>query len=125
MWACRVTEGGRMMEWETAEIGANGIRIHYYRTGGQKPPAVLAHGATDDGLCWTRLARVLESEYDVIMPDARGHGLSEAPETGYTSEDRAADIAGLIEALRLDKPAIGGHSMGGSTAFYVAANYPG
>ena len=114
-----------MSDWFSGDLIANGIRIHYYRTGGNKPPLVLSHGATDDGLCWTRLAKVLEADYDVIMPDARGHGLSEAPESGYNSDDRAADLAGFIEVLKLEKPAIGGHSMGANTSFYAAATYPG
>jgi N-formylmaleamate deformylase len=110
--------------WLSGDVIANGIRIHYYRTGGDKPPLVLSHGATDNGLCWVRLARAMESEYDVIMPDARGHGHSEAPESGYGNEERAADLAGLIHALNLDKPAIGGHSMGAGTSYYAAAVYP-
>ena len=113
-----------MAEWQSSDVVANGIRIHYERTGGNKPPLVLSHGATDSGLCWTRLTRALESDYDVIMPDARGHGLSEAPLDGYTSEDRAADLAGFIRALGLDKPAVGGHSMGAGTCVTFAANYP-
>ena len=113
-----------MAEWFSGDVVANGIRIHYYRTGGNKSPLVLSHGATDDGLCWTRLTRALESDYDVIMPDARGHGLSEAPQSGYSTQERAADLAGLIQALHLDKPAVGGHSMGAQTTFYLAAEYP-
>jgi len=111
-------------DWFSGDVVANGIKIHYSRTGGDKPPLVLSHGATDNGLCWVRLARALESDYDVIMPDARGHGLSAAPESGYTSADRAADLAGLIEALRLEKPAVGGHSMGAGTTFRLVADYP-
>src|SRR5947209_17951539 len=86
--------------WTSGEVQTNGIRMHYYRTGGDglKPQLVLAHGATDDGLCWTRVAQALETEYDVIMPDARGHGLSDAPAEGYTASDHAADLAGLITA---------------------------
>lgn len=113
-----------MEEWQSGDVVANGIRIHYYRTGGDKPPIVLSHGFSDDGLCWTRLARALEADYDVVMPDARGHGLSEAPDAGYTAADRAADLAGFIKALGLDRPAIGGHSMGGSTSLYCAGLYP-
>ena len=37
------------------------------------------------------MARDLEGDFDVIMPDARGHGLSEAPDGGYSSTERAAD----------------------------------
>lgn len=66
-----MTTEGLMGEWLSGDVIANGIRIHYYRTGGDKPPLVLSHGATDNGLCWVRLTRALESEYDVIMPDAR------------------------------------------------------
>jgi pimeloyl-ACP methyl ester carboxylesterase len=113
-----------MTEWQQGDVLANGIRIHYYRTGGDKPPLVLNHGATDNGLCYVRLARVLEADYDLILPDARGHGLSEAPAVGYSSKDRADDLAGLIQALGLTKPIVGGHSMGGATTLRFAADYP-
>jgi len=113
-----------MSNWSSGDVTANGINIHYYRTGGDKPPLVLAHGFSDNGLCWTRAAQVLERDYDVIMADARGHGLSDAPEEGYSSEDMAADLAGLIQALDLDKPAIMGHSMGASTVAATVVGYP-
>jgi N-formylmaleamate deformylase len=114
-----------MAAWFEGDVVANGIRIHYHRTGGDKPPLVLSHGATDAGLCWTRLARALAPDYDVIMPDARGHGRSEAPPDGYDSDTRAADLAGFIRALRLERPAVGGHSMGAQTTFYLLAREPG
>lgn len=117
--------GGEMTTWPDAYVEANGITLHYWRTGdGSKPPLVLCHGFSDNGLCWTPVARALESDYDVIMYDARGHGLSDAPETGHTTEDRADDLAGLVQALGLEKPAVLGHSMGASTASAAAAKYP-
>jgi N-formylmaleamate deformylase len=113
-----------MAEWQSGDVVANGIKVHYHRTGGGGPPLVLNHGSTDNGLCWIRLARELEGEYDIIMPDARGHGQSEAPEGGYDSSTRAADLAAFIRALGLEKAAVGGHSMGAMTTFYLAATYP-
>ena len=101
-----------MGQWQSGDVTANGIKIHYTRTGGGKTPLVLNHGATDNGLCWTPVARALEADYDVTMPDARGHGLSAAPEEGYGAGEQAADLAGLIEALEIERPAVGGHSMG-------------
>ena len=100
--------------------------MHYYRTGGDgsKPQLVLSHGATDDGLCWTRVAQALESDFDVIMPDARGHGLSDAPASGYASSDHAADLAGLITGLGLSRPAVCGHSMGAGTTLRLVAEHP-
>ena len=111
-------------DWSSGDIVANGIRIHYYRTGGDKPPLVLSHGSTDNGLCWTRVALVLEKDFDLIMPDARGHGLSDAPKEGYDDEERAADLAGLIRALELSRPALMGHSMGAATTAMTAVRYP-
>jgi len=122
MWpVCQTTS---MPDWFSGDVVANGLRIHYYRTGGDKPPLVLSHGATDSGLCWTRVARALESDFDLILPDARGHGLCEAPPDGYTIDDRAADLAGLIDALGLVRPAVGGHSMGAATSLGLVATYP-
>lgn len=112
--------------WSSGDVQTNGIRMHYYRTGGDgvKPQLVLSHGATDDGLCWTRVARALESDFDVIMPDARGHGLSDAPSQGYSSFEHAADLAGLITALGLARPAVAGHSMGAGTTLRLVAEHP-
>lgn len=111
-----------MTHWASDDVMANGIRIHYHRTGGELPPLVLAHGITDDGLCWTRLARELAGEYDVIMVDARGHGESEAPEDGYTWGTLAEDLAAFIRALGLRGVRLMGHSMGAQTAAAVAAD---
>jgi N-formylmaleamate deformylase len=110
--------------WQSDFINTNGIRLHYTRTGGEKPPLVLAHGVTDDGLCWSPLAAVLAPDYDVIMVDARGHGLSDAPLDGYGPIEQADDLAGLIAALDLKSPIILGHSMGAMTTLLLAARHP-
>ena len=107
--------------WMTGVCHANGIDIHYLRTGGPKPPLVLLHGLTGSGACFTPLARALEGEYDVLMPDARGHGNSSSPPRGYRYEDHASDVVGLIRGLGLSAPTLLGHSMGGTTAAVVAS----
>jgi pimeloyl-ACP methyl ester carboxylesterase len=111
-----------------ADIITNGINVHYYRT--EKTPAtrpwpslVLLHGITDSGLCWPRVVKALAPEYDMILPDARGHGLSDKPATGYAPQDHAADVAGLIRGLGLKQPVLIGHSMGAGVSATVAALY--
>ncbi|MGI6367007.1 MAG: alpha/beta fold hydrolase [Anaerolineae bacterium] len=111
--------------WTEGDVLTNGIRMHYYRTGGDKPALVLAHGFSDNGLCWTPVARVLQADYDVIMIDARNHGKSEAPAGPGGSRAQGDDLAGLIVALKLDKPAVMGHSMGGGATLNAVANHPG
>ena len=110
-----------MSGWTSGTCDADGVSIHYLRTGGHKPPVVLLHGLTGNGACWTPLARSLEDRYDVVMPDARGHGSSSAPPYGHRYEDHAGDVIALIRALGLSSPVVLGHSMGGLTAAMVAS----
>lgn len=112
-----------MSTWESGDIEVKGLRLHYTRTGGAKPPVVLAHGVTDDGLCWTPVAEALAPQCDVIMVDARGHGRSDAPEEGYGPTEQAGDLAGVIAALGLQRPTLLGHSMGAVTTLVLAGAY--
>jgi pimeloyl-ACP methyl ester carboxylesterase len=113
-----------MSKWSDGSVNSNGLRIHYTRTGGDKPRVIFNHGAGDDGLCWTHVVRELENDYDCIMVDARGHGRSGCGKGDYSTAQRVADLAGLIQALGLDRPVVGGHSMGADTALNFAAIHP-
>lgn len=113
-----------MAGWARGTCKANGINVHYLRTGGGKPVVVLLHGLMLNGACWPHLARELQKDYDVVMPDARGHGNSSAPDHGYRYDDLAGDVLSLIDALGLVKPVLIGHSMGGMTAAVVASRHP-
>ncbi len=112
------------MSWQESDVLTNGIRLHSYRSGGNKPPIVMMHGITDNGRCWPLAAAALMQSYDLIAIDARGHGKSEKPETGYAREDHARDVAGLVDALGLNRPAVIGHSMGANSAAMLASMYP-
>jgi len=113
-----------MADWESGDVTVKGVRLHYTRTGGAKPPLVLAHGFSDDGLCWTPVAQRLQDDYDVVMPDARCHGLSDAPDEPVSVAHQVDDLAGLIQALGLSRPFILGHSMGAATTLALAAMHP-
>ncbi len=105
-------------------VAVSGGRLAYHRTGGGGPSLVLSHGLTDNGLCWTRLARALEADFDIVMLDARGHGGS----TGPVADDRSdpgRDIAEAIDGLGLTSPVVMGHSVGARATAAFAAGYPG
>jgi len=110
-----------MSSWARGTCNADGVNLHYLRTGGSKPPLILLHGLMGNGACWTPIARSLEADFDVVMPDARGHGGSSAPLHGYRYDDHASDVVSLIRALGLGTPVLLGHSMGGMTAAVVAS----
>lgn len=109
-----------MTTWTSGVCNTIGIQQHYTRTGGNLPPLVLLHGLSANGMCWTPVAEHLADQYDVIMPDARGHGQSSKPRTGYHYTTLADDAELLIKALGLSRPTIIGHSMGGMTAALIA-----
>lgn len=110
--------------WTRDSVEANGIQIHFTRTGGNKPPLLLLHGFQMDGLTWMRVAKALESDYDVIMPDARGHGRTGNAVAGTSPLLMVADSASFIQALGLTRPVVIGHSMGADVAGRLAMSYP-
>jgi pimeloyl-ACP methyl ester carboxylesterase len=85
---------------------------------------VIATGVTDMGITWARVARALEQDYDVIMYDKRGHGLSQKPAAGYTFQHHAEDLVALIAALGLQRPRVIAHSGGAAAATLAAADHP-
>jgi|WetSurMetagenome_2_1015567.scaffolds.fasta_scaffold186208_1 N-formylmaleamate deformylase len=113
-----------MLSYTEGDITLDEVKIHYYRTGGKKPPLILIHGMSDNGLCWGQTAEWLAERYDVIMPDTQGHGLSDRIDQNFTFESHAQQTAGLSLGLGLNKPIIMGHSLGGGTAAQIAINYP-
>lgn len=110
-----------MNQWKSEYFISHGTKLHYYRSDSQKPPLVLIHGITDDGLCWTPVAEVLATSYDVIMLDLRGHGKSDAPDDGYDYKTMATEVAGLIIGLGLEKPVVMGHSLGAMITLVLAS----
>ncbi len=110
--------------WQAHTIEANGLSLHYHRTGGDKPPMILLHGITDMGLCWEDVAHSLEADYDIIMPDVRGHGSSDIPESNDTFEPLVEDANALIQALEIEDPILFGHSLGAITSLSLAGYYP-
>jgi N-formylmaleamate deformylase len=113
-----------LSNWTENDIRIGGNNWHYYRTGdGSKPPLVLVHGFSDNGMCWLETALDLEDGYDIIMPDVLGHGKSDRIILGEDL-DLSADLATLIESLNISQPIIAGHSMGAMLTSWVAANNP-
>ncbi|MBZ0291266.1 MAG: alpha/beta hydrolase [Anaerolineae bacterium] len=111
--------------WQTDGIETeDGIRLHYTRTGGNKSPLLLLHGIQVNGLSWLRVAQALEADYDVIMPDLRGHGKTGHGDQPMTAQRMVQDIITLIETLELEMPLVIGHSMGADIAGRLAAAYP-
>jgi pimeloyl-ACP methyl ester carboxylesterase len=60
----------------------------------------------------------------VIVPDLRGMGLSDHPDTGYTKKNQGVDIAGVMDALKIQKADLVTHDIGNMVGYALAAQYP-
>ncbi|BCG72221.1 epoxide hydrolase [Mesorhizobium sp. 113-1-2] len=109
--------------FKTQSIETNGTKL-YVRVGGQGPAVVLLHGFADTGDMWAQAAIKLMKDHTVIVPDLRGMGLSAHPDSGYTKKNQAADIAGVMDALKIDKADLVTHDIGNMVGYALAAQYP-
>jgi len=105
------------------KININGIQLAYERHG-KGMPLVLLHGYPLDHHLWDEVVPLLDTTFDLIIPDLRGFGESTTLDIPYTMDDFASDIAGLLDQLGIQKAALAGHSMGGYVALAFARLYP-
>jgi len=109
--------------FRTELIATNGTKL-YVRTGGQGPAVLLLHGFGDTGDMWAPIAAKLMKDHTVIVPDLRGMGLSAHAEGGYTKKNQAVDIAGVLDALKIQKADLVTHDIGNMVGYALAAQYP-
>jgi len=104
-------------------IQAGKVRL-YCRIIGEGQTCVLIHGSFIDGSFWQEQIPVLSQEFKVIVPDLRGHGMSDKPSEEYTHEVMAQDIWNLLKTLGIRRTSLVGHSMGSRIALQFALHYP-
>lgn len=95
----------------------------FYRKYGNGPALIILHGLFGSSDNWTSIAKKLENEFTVILPDQRNHGQSpHSPVHDY--ESMRNDLHELVTDLSLDRFFLAGHSMGGKTAMAFAMKWP-
>ena len=109
--------------FRTEEIATNGTTLHV-RVGGQGPAVVLLHGYGETGDMWAPLAAALAPRHTVVVPDLRGMGLSSRPEGGFDKKTQGQDIAGVLDALKIERADLVTHDIGNMVGYAFAAQYP-
>ena len=95
----------------------------WYEVRGEGEPLLLHHGYTASRVNWMPVAERLEAHYQIILMECRGTGQSEHTPDGYTLEQYAADVVGMLDHLGLDKVSFAGHSMSGGIGFLLALEH--
>ncbi len=104
---------------------AHGVRLHYVQQGDPQGEALLMlHGWPDSWFTFSRVLPLIPERYRVLVPDHRGFGDSDRPESGYGIRELADDAAALLDALSVDRATLVGHSLGSFVARRLAIAHP-
>lgn len=90
------------------------VLLHYRLSGPAGAPALaLVNSLGTDARIWDGLIAELADDYRILSYDKRGHGLSDAPAGDYSLDDHVNDLAGLLDHVGFERPALCGVSVGG------------
>lgn len=103
---------------------SNGVRLAYVEAGDPAgEPLLLLHGFTDSSRSFSPMVPFLR-RYRLLIPDQRGHGASDAPECCYGTRQLAHDARLFLDAMKIERAAVVGHSLGSMVAINLAADHP-
>ena len=104
----------------------NGIDIWYERSNGPGPLVVLTHGFAGPTAGWPPVVDEFRHHFDLLLYDVRAHGRTTVPDdpSTVTVPQFAADLAGLLDALGIERAHVGGVSMGGMISAQFACDHP-
>ncbi len=103
---------------------ADGSMVNYVDAGSGDRTVILIHGWSFDHRLWSKVAGGFPAGTRVIAYDLRGFGASSKPAAGYDFAGFVSDLAGLMDALNIQKAVISGHSLGALVAQDFAAAHP-
>lgn len=113
------------MTHRLVNVGGIQLAVREWASANSLPSIVLVHGLASNSRLWDGAAAELARRgYHVLAIDQRGHGLSSKPDDGYDLHHVTADLAGLIDELRLDHPVVAGQSWGGNVVVELALRHP-
>jgi len=103
------------------QIDRDGTALACAEYGGGGTPVILLHGLAGHATEWNETASWLTTSHRVFAPESRGHGRSERHPGDVSRNAHVVDVIAWIEHLSLDPVTLVGQSLGGQTAFLVAA----
>jgi 3-oxoadipate enol-lactonase len=105
------------------EARVNDITMHYEQQGTGEPLLLIPYLAADNA-CYAFQVGEYAKHFMCISVDPRGAGVSDKPDGPYSTEQFADDMAGLLQALGIERVHVAGLSLGAATGMWLAAKYP-
>jgi len=106
-------------------VKVNDLQIYYELHGPENADViVLSNGIFMSTASWGYQAVEFKKHFRVLLYDCRGMWQSDHPAGPYSMEQHADDLAGLMDALGIEKAHIGGISYGGEISMTFALKYP-
>ena len=106
-------------------ISVQGVELHYEIEGPDGAPVIAFSNSLGTTLAmWDAQADALSDRFRCLRYDTRGHGRSSTPAVGFTVDDLASDLAGLLDGLGIARAHVVGLSLGGMTGQALAAARP-
>lgn len=104
-------------------IKVNDIEM-YYEIYGQGKPLVMLHGFMGSGQLWHSYVPDYKYNFNIVIPDLRGHGRSTNPSGKFTHKQAALDVFALLDHLGIGQVKAVGISSGGMTLIHMATQQP-
>jgi non-heme chloroperoxidase len=109
---------------KTEFITVNGVRLHYLDWGGNGQTLLFLHGMGDTAHRYDNFAPMFTNQFRVLALTRRGHGESEIPPSGYDIATLVEDIRQFLDALKIQRVVLAGHSFAGDELTRFAITYP-
>ncbi len=108
-----------MTAFATQVRADDGCALHVEREG-DGTPLLLISGLGGTADFWAPLRPLLRDDFQLVLFDHRGTGRSDRPSHGYSIQRIAADAIAIMDALRIDRAHMVGHSTGGAVTQTLA-----
>jgi non-heme chloroperoxidase len=100
------------------------VKLEVLDWGGMGRPLVFVPGLGNTAHIFDQFALKLTGQYHVYGITRRGFGASSAPASGYSADRMGDDVLAVLDALKIEKPVLAGHSLGGEELSSVGSRHP-
>ncbi len=105
-------------------VTGNGIKMNYLDWGGTGDVVIMLTGFGNDAHIFDEIAPSFTDKFHVIGLTRRGFGETDRPASGYDTATRVEDVRAFMDAQKIARATLIGHSLAGDEMTLFATLYP-